>query len=103
MSHHPAYTFGGLACVGGTIGYLRKGSKVSMIAGCAFGGLYIVSGYLIQNNMDYGFELATATSAVMTAAMVPRAFKTRKPVPCVLALVSAVYLAYYGKKLSEYM
>ncbi|KAI9197457.1 transmembrane proteins 14C-domain-containing protein [Polychytrium aggregatum] len=101
MSHHPAYTLSGLCAVGGVVGYARTRSKPSLIAGLAFAALFGASGYLIQSNQDWGVELASASSAILTSAMLPRAIKTRKPVPAGLALVGVAGLGYYGKKLYE--
>ncbi|TPX65465.1 hypothetical protein SpCBS45565_g05121 [Spizellomyces sp. 'palustris'] len=101
MSHHPAYTLGGVCALGGYIGYQRTRSRPSLIAGLAFGALYTLSGYLIQNNLNYGIELATGTSALLLAAMGRRALKTRKPVPSVLAVLGVVGSGYYGRKLWE--
>ena len=58
MSHHPAYTIGGLCAVGGTAAFISKRSKPSLIAGVTTGLLFIYSGYLIQENRNYGHELA---------------------------------------------
>ena len=73
----------------------------SLVAGLAFGTLYTASAKLINENKDYGVELATATSAVLGAAMLPRAIKTRKPVPVALSLTAVLGLTYYGHKLYE--
>ncbi|RKP03540.1 hypothetical protein CXG81DRAFT_23801 [Caulochytrium protostelioides] len=102
MSQHPAYTIGGLAALGGTIGYLRRGSRPSLIAGWTLGSLFVLSGYLIQTNGNYGFELATASSALMLAAMAPRAMKSLAPVPLGLMTLGLASSVYYGRKLAAY-
>ncbi|KAJ3163109.1 hypothetical protein HDU86_002278 [Geranomyces michiganensis] len=101
MSHHPAFTFAGLCAAGGAIGYARTRSRPSLIAGLAFGALYSLSGYLIQTNGDYGVELAAATSTLLLAAMGPRAMRTRKPVPILLATLGVSGMGYYGRKAWE--
>ncbi|KAI9004802.1 transmembrane proteins 14C-domain-containing protein [Gaertneriomyces semiglobifer] len=101
MSHHPAYTFAGLTALGGAIGYAKTKSRPSLIAGLAFGALFGTAGYLIQNNQDYGVELATGTSVLLLSAMAPRALKTRKPVPIGLSTVALLGTYYYGKKIYE--
>lgn len=43
------------------MGYTRKGSKASLIAGVSIGILYAISGYMLQQNMDYAHETALGT------------------------------------------
>jgi uncharacterized membrane protein (UPF0136 family) len=45
-SAHPVFTLGALTLLGGTVGYVRKGSTASLIAGLGFGGLLIGQRYL---------------------------------------------------------
>jgi uncharacterized membrane protein (UPF0136 family) len=98
MSHHPAYTFGGLAIVGGTIGYMKKKSVPSLVGGVAIGTLYLTSGYLISQNKDHGVELAVATSVLLSGAMARRAIKTKQAVPVGMGLIGLAGIAYYGMK-----
>ncbi|KAI9103721.1 transmembrane proteins 14C-domain-containing protein, partial [Phlyctochytrium arcticum] len=101
MSHHTAYTLAGICTLGGYVGYTKTRSRPSLIAGVAFGALYAVAGYLLQNNLEYGAELATGTSVLLVGAMGPRALKTRKPVPAGLATLGLLGGAYYGRKVYE--
>lgn len=41
------------------------------------------------------------TSGVLVGAMVPRAAKTRKPVPIAMSVIGLAGLAYHSKKLFE--
>jgi uncharacterized membrane protein (UPF0136 family) len=51
------------------MGAVKAGSKASLIAGLAFGGLYGASAYLINNGKpDTGFALGFATSMVLVRA-----------------------------------
>lgn len=99
---HPAYTLSALCTIGGVGGYVRRGSIPSLAAGVAIGGLYGYSGKLLQDNADYGIELASAASALLVVGSLPRAVKTRKPVPITLSVLGVAALAYYGKKYSDY-
>ena len=63
---------------GGLMGFVRRGSMPSLIAGASFGLLYGTSGYLIANNMNGGNELSTATSVLICVTMIPKALRTRK-------------------------
>ncbi|KAI8333159.1 transmembrane proteins 14C-domain-containing protein [Chlamydoabsidia padenii] len=102
MSHHTAYSMSALCVTGGIAGFARTRSLPSLVAGVGLGGLYGAAGYLIQENANYGHELAVGTSVLLTGAMLPRAIKTRKPLPIVLAITSLAAGAYYTKKVIDY-
>ncbi|KAI8365450.1 transmembrane proteins 14C-domain-containing protein [Choanephora cucurbitarum] len=102
MSHHPSYTMAGLCAAGGIAGFARTRSVPSLVAGLGVGALYGTAGYLMQENKDYGHETAVAASVVLGGAMIPRAVKTRKPVPVALSLISLAAGSYYVKKVIEY-
>ncbi|ORZ30818.1 putative transmembrane protein 14 [Catenaria anguillulae PL171] len=102
MSHHPSVTLAAVCTVGGTIGYLRQGSRPSLIAGVTLGAAYATAAYLLKNNLDYGTELALGTSLVLTAAMAPKAIRGRKPHTMVMGAAGTLATAYYGKKMYEW-
>ncbi|KAL2711052.1 hypothetical protein KLU848_0289 [Kluyveromyces marxianus] len=101
---HPSYTLAALATIGGTMGYVRKGSVPSLIAGLTFGGIYGYAGYLLKQNADYGLELALGASSVMLATGIARGIPSRftKPVPLVLTLLGGLGTFYYYKKYKEF-
>lgn len=86
------------------MGYLRKNSKPSLVAGIAFGALYGVAGYLLKNNADWGLELALGCSSTLLVAGFSRSSSTnfKKPVPLVLLALGGLSTAYYGKKYNEF-
>merc|ERR1712216_561101 len=87
MSHHPSYTFGGLLIVGGAIGYAKKGSVASGIAGLGLGAGLIAAGYAIQQgNYTKGHAASLVLSGSAVAAMLPNAIK-RKPMPLAVCTV----------------
>jgi uncharacterized membrane protein (UPF0136 family) len=47
-SSHLSYTLGILSAVGGLSGFIKTGSKPSLIAGLGIGSLYIYGGHLIN-------------------------------------------------------
>ena len=102
MSHHPAYSAAAIVAIGGSIGYIKSKSKPSLIAGLGFSLLFFGSGYLLQHNRDYGIESAIATSSLLTLSMLPKALKSKKPVPIALSALGVSSLVYYVKKFYEF-
>lgn len=101
---HPAFTLSGLCAIGGAMGYMRKGSVPSLVAGIVLGSTYAFLGYLLKNNADYGLEIALASSAVLLLAGVGRAIPTkfRKPLPLMLLALGSVSSFYYARKYNEF-
>ncbi|KAG0169826.1 hypothetical protein DFQ28_008740 [Apophysomyces sp. BC1034] len=102
MSHHPCYTLAGVSALGGIAGFARTRSIPSLVAGIGIGSMYGFAGYLIKENRDYGHETAVAASALLAGGMIPRAIKTKKPLPIALSVVSVAAGAYYVKKVIDY-
>jgi uncharacterized membrane protein (UPF0136 family) len=73
-----------------------------LVAGLGVGALYGAAGFLIKENRDYGHETAVAASLALAASMVPRAIKTKKPLPIALSALSLAAGGYYVKKVIEY-
>jgi uncharacterized membrane protein (UPF0136 family) len=104
-SAHVNLSLGVAVMVGGAAGYLRKGSKASLIAGCAVGGLLLGSGYLIaRTDSAYeGHALAAGTSALLAAAMGRRFVQTGKFMPAgLVAVAGAAACAYNFNKAREW-
>jgi len=101
---HPAFTLSGLCAIGGLMGYFRKGSVPSLVAGLGVSTLYGISGYLLNQNANYGLELALGTSSVLLAAGLSRATSTgfKKPIPLALVLLGGLSTGYYLKKYDEF-
>ena len=91
--------------MGGAMGYFRKGSMISLVAGMTFGGLLIGSGVLISNGESFkGHSLAAGCTGLMTVAMGQRFLTTGKFMPAgMVATLGAVGLAYNVKKAIEWM
>ena len=91
--------------IGGAIGYLKKGSKMSLVAGVGLGALYLGSGYMIAktDRVYEGHVLAVATSTVLTTAMGHRFMGTQKFMPAgLLTVLGIVALSYNGNKALEW-
>ena len=97
-------SLGGLVMVGGAMGYFRKGSTMSLVAGITFGSLLLGSGYLIANDQEYnGHLLGTGTSGIMALGMTQRFMSTGKFMPAgMVAVVGAAAAAYNAKKSMEW-
>ncbi|KAG7867188.1 hypothetical protein KL918_002627 [Ogataea parapolymorpha] len=64
------------------MGFARKRSMPSLIAGVSMSALYFTAGYLLKNNMEWGIHTALATSAVLCGAGISRSLKVGfKPMP----------------------
>lgn len=104
-SAHLNLSLGGLVLVGGAMGYVRKGSKASLMAGITFGSLLLGSGFLIArtDNVYEGHLLATGASGVMAAAMGQRFVATQKFMPAgLVAVLGTVACAYNLHKAREW-
>lgn len=105
-SAHLNLSLGGLVMIGGAMGYLKKGSKMSLIAGLTTGSLLLGSGYLIGFSDDKQYEghlLATATSGLLAAGMGQRFLATQKVMPAgLVAAVGVIACAYNFQKSREW-
>ena len=91
--------------IGGTVGYLKKGSTMSLVAGVGLGSLYLGSGYMIAktDHVYQGHVLAVATSTLLSAAMGARFLSTYKFMPAgLLTVLGMVALGYNGNKAMEW-
>mmetsp|Transcript_23031 Transcript_23031/g.54657 ORF Transcript_23031/g.54657 Transcript_23031/m.54657 type:complete len:126 (+) Transcript_23031:367-744(+) len=104
-SSHLNFTLGGLVMAGGAMGYAKKGSVPSLVAGLTFGGLLLGSGILINKGDCYeGHLLASGVTGLMTIAMGKRFLSTGKFMPAgAVATLGAAGLAYNVKKALEWM
>ena len=86
------------------MGYVRKGSKPSLLAGLVFGGVYAYAGYLLRQNADGGLEIALGASSLMLVTGVARGIPSRftKPVPLVLTVLGGLGSTYYYRKYKEF-
>lgn len=91
-SAHANLTLGGLVIAGGCMGYYKKGSTASLVAGLSIGSLLLTSGYLIAktDNVYQGHCLAAGASGVLALAMGQRFMTTGKFMPAGLVTVLGV-------------
>jgi uncharacterized membrane protein (UPF0136 family) len=91
------YVFGALTIVGGVIGFVKAGSKASLIAGGISGVLLLVAGWLTASKPTAGLVLGLILSLLLAGRFVPAFLKTKKPMPAgmmsVLSIVGLVVTA----------
>ena len=104
-SAHANLSLGVLVMLGGIAGFLRKGSKASLVAGLSMGSLLLGSGYMIAktDQIYEGHLLAGGTSGVMALAMGQRYLSTSKFMPAgMVAVLGAAACAYNLHKSQEW-
>ena len=90
---------GGLTFFGGLMGYVTKGSKPSLIAGSTFGGLLMLSAYLIskssKSRSSKGNILGSTVAGLLGYVMGKKFLASKKFMPSgLLAFLSAVNVVY---------
>jgi uncharacterized membrane protein (UPF0136 family) len=104
-SAHLNFSLGGVVMLGGAMGYMKKGSTMSLVAGLTFGGLLVGSGILISQGESFkGHALASGVTGTMALAMGQRFISTGKFMPAgMVATLGVAGLAYNAKKTLEWM
>ena len=104
-SAHLNFTLGGIVGLGGIMGYMKKGSTPSLVAGLTLGSALIGSGVLITKNQSFeGHCLACGATGIMTVAMGSRFYKSGKFMPAgLVASLGVIGLAYNVNKAIEWM
>jgi uncharacterized membrane protein (UPF0136 family) len=93
-----AYLIAAFSTIGGLIGFLKSGSKASIIAGGSFGVLYLLSASLIRSGDVNGARLATIASLVLVTVMGKKAMISKAPVPVLMTSLGFVGLFTYASK-----
>eukprot|EP01098_Paradermamoeba_levis_P008269 TRINITY_DN3435_c0_g1_i1.p2 TRINITY_DN3435_c0_g1~~TRINITY_DN3435_c0_g1_i1.p2 ORF type:complete len:110 (-),score=13.85 TRINITY_DN3435_c0_g1_i1:69-398(-) len=97
-----SYAMALFVSVGGTMGFVKRNSVPSLVAGVSCGALYAVSGYLLQKGMvKEGSGLGFGVSALLSAGMIHRGLETNKKLPLVIAGLSTVTGLYHLLNLSK--
>lgn len=103
MSSLPAFALGLFTVIGGTIGFVKKGSTASLVSGFVCGILLFVGGLLITKKKEFvGHALATSTSGVLFLAMGHRYFSTGTIMPSgIVAILSFLTVLFHSRKTLE--
>jgi uncharacterized membrane protein (UPF0136 family) len=86
------YLFGALTIAGGVMGFVKAGSRASLIAGGVSGVLLLVAGYLVgAGNVVAGLVLGLVLSLALAGQFGPKFFRTRKVMPAgMMAVLGAI-------------
>ena len=78
------------------MGFVRKGSVPSLVAGVSVGALYALAGWRMQAGKPYSNEMALLASCVLAGASGPKAMRTGAPVSVGLSVLALAGLWVYG-------
>ncbi|KAM0788110.1 hypothetical protein ACM66B_001277 [Microbotryomycetes sp. NB124-2] len=93
------YTVAALIAAGGTIGYVKRGSVPSVVAGTVSGGLLALGVYQ-QTQDPRRVGLILGVSALLFVTMTKRAVRSKKLMPSgLVAALSALVLVRFGPRL----
>ena len=87
------FIFGALTILGGVIGFVKAGSKASLIAGGVSGALILVAAWLMMKDstVQAGLILGLVLSALLEMRFLPAFVKTKKPMPAgMMAVLSMI-------------
>ena len=86
------FLFGALTILGGVIGFVKAGSRASLIAGGVSGVLILVAAWLVMSgSVQAGLILGLVISAVLEMRFLPAFVKTKKPMPAgMMAVLSMI-------------
>ena len=86
------FIFGALTILGGVIGFVKAGSKASLIAGGVSGVLILVAAWLVMSgSAQAGLILGLVLSSVLEMRFLPAFLKTKKPMPAgMMAVLSMI-------------
>jgi len=90
------YTFGAVVAAGGAMGYVKKRSVPSLMAGLVFGGLAMAGAYHASVNPESP-TVGAGVSGLLAGVMGTRAAKSGKIMPAgVIALLALGMFGRYG-------
>eukprot|EP00088_Acartia_fossae_P032850 TRINITY_DN335_c0_g1_i4.p1 TRINITY_DN335_c0_g1~~TRINITY_DN335_c0_g1_i4.p1 ORF type:complete len:111 (-),score=16.93 TRINITY_DN335_c0_g1_i4:25-357(-) len=96
---YPGYAYGSLVAMGGIMGYVKRRSVPSLIAGVTCGSLALYGAYSVSNDGKTASSIVPglATAALLSTVMGARAAKSGKLMPAgAIALLSLGMVARYG-------
>jgi uncharacterized membrane protein (UPF0136 family) len=90
--------FGILTIFGGIMGYVKAGSKPSIIAGSISGILLLVAAFLLPEQRVAGLVIALIVSAVLALQFIPKLIRTGRAMPAgmmsILSVIGVIVAIY---------
>ncbi|CAH7675321.1 yjr085c-like protein [Phakopsora pachyrhizi] len=96
-SSHPAYALSLICLTGGGIGFIKRGSKISLASGLALSSIYFIGARRISKGQTYGLESALVASVILTVSSLMRINKPTN-VPKILSVLGLTSTIYFSKK-----
>jgi uncharacterized membrane protein (UPF0136 family) len=90
------YVFYALVLIaGGVMGFIKAGSKISLISGLVMGILVTISSYLYASTPKLALMIGTFLSCIAATFFIVRLIKTKKAMPAVPMIIisDGVFLA----------
>ena len=76
------FIFGALTIISGVMGFVKAGSRASLIAGGVAGALILVAAWLVMNgSVQAGLIFGLVISSLLEMRFLPAFVKTKKPMP----------------------
>lgn len=88
-------TYALIVFLGGIFGYVKAGSVPSLVMGVSFAAILGISAFIMSNGKKYGFSIAFAATAILTAFFLYRFLVTYKFMPAgLMCLISVAVLCW---------
>jgi uncharacterized membrane protein (UPF0136 family) len=90
------WVYGVMMMLGGAIGFMKVGSKASLISGVGFGLALLASGFGVWNGSYNSIVVAVVIAALLVVVFAIRFAKTRRFMPAgMLAILSVVAVVVF--------
>jgi uncharacterized membrane protein (UPF0136 family) len=96
------WVYGAMMMMGGLMGYLKVGSKASLIAGGGMGLGLLASGFGVWRGSEDSLIVAEVIAALLLVIFAIRLAKTRRFMPTgLLAMLSLAAVVIFGRALGK--
>jgi uncharacterized membrane protein (UPF0136 family) len=96
------WIYGVIMILGGIMGFIKVGSKASLISGVGMGVALLVSGYGVWNSSHDSLVVAVVIAALLVVIFAIRYAKTKRFMPGgMLAILSLLAVAIFGAALKR--
>jgi uncharacterized membrane protein (UPF0136 family) len=93
IARYYLFVFGALTIIGGVIGFVKAGSRASLIAGGISGVLLLVAAWLVPGQPLVGLPLALILSLALGGRFIPAFLKEKKVMPAgMMSILSVIGL-----------